>query len=81
MVRDMVWMRNEIDVEEVDVKRYVSGRSLGANEHGESRLPQVRPYIIGSCEDAPHPPLAIPTLAYTSLGINQTPDYSELRAP
>ena len=79
-MRDMVWMRNEVNVEEVDVKRYVSGMSLGAKEHGEIRLLQVRPYIIGSPEDAPHPPLAIPTLAYTSLGINQTPDYSELRA-
>ena len=74
-------MRDKEDIEEVGVKRYVSGVPLGAKEHGEFRLLQVHPYIIGSLEDAPHPPLAIPTLAYTSLGINQTPDYSELRTP
>ena len=80
-MRVMVGMRDKVNVAEVDVERYVLGMSLGAKEHGEFRLLQVRSYIIGSPEDAPHPPLAIPTLAYTSLGINQTPDYSELRAP
>ena len=70
MVKDIIGMRDKVNVAEIDVERYVSGMSLGAKEHGELQLLQVRPYIIGSPKDAPHPPLAIPTLAYTSLGIN-----------
>ena len=82
MDRDILGIRIEVSsVAEVKVRRYVLGITLGVKEHGEFRLLQVRPYIIGSPEDTPHLPLALPTLAYTSLRINQTPDYSELRAP
>ena len=51
------------DIAIVDEERYVSGKAFGAEEHGESQLSQVCPYIIGSPEDVLHPLLAIPTLA------------------
>jgi hypothetical protein len=55
-----------------------AGKTSWEWENSES---PTRPYIIGPLGTARHSPLAIPTLAYTSPGLNQTPVYTELRTP